>query len=279
MANTKYLSCKDHTVSGEEFDLLHNEAYDMLITQPVPSLDKLHEYYKSDAYISHTDAKKSMVEKIYQKIKHLNLNKKISYINATNPGKGALLDIGTGTGDFLLSAKKKGWDVHGTEPNKKARLLAKEKGVSVSEELTVEKKKYDVITMWHVLEHVPDLKEQIKSLSRLLADNGTLFIAVPNFKSYDAKYYNEYWAAYDVPRHLHHFSKRSINKLFKEEKMVVVKILPMVFDAFYVSMLSEKYKKSKLSFVRGALTGMISNLKANSSGEYSSLIYIIKKAK
>ncbi|ETN94069.1 class I SAM-dependent methyltransferase [Zhouia amylolytica] len=278
MTKTKYLSCKDYTVTGENFDLVYDEDYDMLITHPQPDPEKLPAYYQSDEYISHTDAAKTILDKLYQRVKKINLNKKVQYINTTNPKKGLLLDIGAGTGDFLLYAQKLGWEVQGIEPNKKARILAKEKGISIAEKLTIEKTKYDVITMWHVLEHVPNLKEQIQQLSALLSDDGTIFIAVPNYKSYDAKYYEEHWAAYDVPRHLWHFSRKSISKLFKEQNMRVVKILPMVFDSFYVSLLSEKYKGSKMRFIKAFTRGTISNLKAKQTGEYSSLIYVIKKA-
>ncbi|MCY1240886.1 Methyltransferase domain protein [compost metagenome] len=133
--------------------------------------------------------------------------------------------------------------------------------------------------MWHVLEHVPNLEDQIKELKRLLKPNGSIIIAVPNFKSYDANHYKEFWAAYDVPRHLWHFSKTAIHKLFQKENIELVKILPMKFDSFYVSLLSEKYKTGKMNFVKAFFVGLKSNWKAKRNFEYSSHIYVLKSAK
>lgn len=271
------LICKDHSVTKEEFELIKDMDSDMLITTPQPETKKLFKYYESDDYISHTDSKRSLFEKVYQIIKQYSLNKKLRIINRFSPAKGMLLDIGAGTGDFLLCSRKAGWLIQGVEPNLKARKLADEKGVHLLEDIDqVTDQKFDVITLWHVLEHVPDVKNYIAKLKNLLKDNGTLVIAVPNYKSYDAKYYKEFWAAYDVPRHLWHFSIKSIKFLFSKEKMEVVKILPMVFDSYYVSLLSEKYKTGKMNYIRASLIASVSNLKAKFNQNYSSLIYIIK---
>jgi 2-polyprenyl-3-methyl-5-hydroxy-6-metoxy-1,4-benzoquinol methylase len=191
-----------------------------------------------------------------------------------------LLDIGAGTGDFLIEAKKRGWITTGIEPSDKAKSIAKQKGVVFSEGLSaIQNHSQDVITMWHVLEHVPDVEAQIKELKRILKPDGVLIVAVPNFNSYDAKHYGAYWAAYDVPRHLWHFSKTAIKKLFAAEKMDLIKIAPMKFDSFYVSLLSEKYKTGKMNFIGGFLTGLRSNLKAAQNFEYSSHIYVLKNTK
>ena len=237
----------------------------------------LPKYYESDDYISHTDGKRSLFEKVYHWVKSYSLKKKVSLINSFHPEKGRLLDIGAGTGDFLATAKANGWQITGLEPNEKARNSAISKGVSFeNDSKSIENQSFDVITMWHVLEHVPDIEQQIKDLKRLLRPNGTIIIAVPNYKSFDAKYYGEFWAAYDVPRHLWHFSKVSIEKLVAKENMKLVKILPMVFDSFYVSLLSEKYKNGKMNFFKAFYIGMQSNLKAKQSLEHSSHIYVIK---
>jgi len=132
--------------------------------------------------------------------------------------------------------------------------------------------------MWHVLEHVPNLMESIKMLKELLTDDGHLIIAVPNFKSYDANHYKENWAAYDVPRHLWHFSESSIRHIFGKNDFAVIKTLPLIFDSFYVSLLSEKYKTGKSNLINGFVNGLKSNMKASRSGEYSSKIYVLKKA-
>ena len=272
-----FLTVTDYSVSKEIFDLYHNEELDMLITSPQPGLDILGKYYESVDYISHTDSKRSLFEKMYHFVKSIALKNKLNLINSQQPNKGSILDIGAGTGEFLSVARQDGWKTIGVEPSDKAKAIAKNKGVSFVEQTSeLESHSFDVISMWHVLEHVPDLNQQIQELKRLLKPNGTLIIAVPNFKSFDAKHYGKFWAAYDVPIHFWHFSKTAIKKLFQKEEMQLVKILPMKFDSFYVSLLSEKYKTGKMNFVKAFFIGLQSNLKAKKNFEYSSHIYILK---
>jgi len=272
-----FLTVKDYSVSKETFDLYHDETLDMLITHPQPSLENLGKYYESEDYISHTDNKRSLFEKLYHFIKNIALKNKLNLINSLQPNKGKILDIGAGTGDFLSVAKNDGWETIGVEPSDRAKAIAKNKGVSFVEETTeLKNHSFDVISMWHVLEHVPDLDKQIKELKRLLKPTGTLIIAVPNFKSFDAKHYGKFWAAFDVPIHFWHFSKTAIKLLFEKEEMKLEKVLPMKFDSFYVSLLSEKYKSGKMNFIKAFFTGLQSNLKAKKNFEYSSHIYILK---
>jgi len=275
-----YRTVKDNSVSKETFELLYDENLDLLITSPQPSKNDLGRYYESDDYISHTDGKRSIFEKAYHFIKNIALKNKLSLINDLQKSKGNLLDIGAGTGDFLLVAKQNGWKTIGIEPSEKAKTIAERKGVELKSNLSdFADHSFNVITMWHVLEHVPNLENQIKELKRLLRPNGTILIAVPNFKSFDAKYYKEFWAAYDVPRHLWHFSKTAIEKLFAQEDLRLEKILPMKFDSFYVSLLSEKYKTGKMNYLKAFSIGLKSNLKAKKNFEYSSHIYVLKNAK
>ncbi|MDG1715047.1 class I SAM-dependent methyltransferase [Lacinutrix sp.] len=278
-----YIKVKDHSVSGEEFQLIVNNEYGYLETTPQPLVEKLPEYYKSENYISHTNAKRNLFEKTYHVIRNMALKRKLKLINSFSSEEKNLLDIGCGTGAFLKTAKDDGWEVFGIEPNEKARDIANkscEGSVFNIEKLEVFKaQSFDVITLWHVLEHLPNLHAQVLILKTLLKPNGTLVIAVPNYKSYDAKYYKNFWAAYDVPRHLWHFSRESILRLFKTVEMKVVNTLPMVFDAFYVSLLSEKYKNSLLKIIPAFFIGWLSNSKAKRSGEFSSLIYVIKNDK
>ncbi|MSP85699.1 MAG: class I SAM-dependent methyltransferase [Flavobacteriaceae bacterium] len=272
-----FLAVIDYSVSKETFDLYYDQDLDMLITSPQPSPEILSSYYESNDYISHTDSKRSLFEKAYHFLKGIALKNKLNLINNCSSSKGNLLDIGAGTGDFLLSAKQNGWDSIGVEPNEKAKAMAVKKGVEFSastEEL--ESHTFDVITMWHVLEHVPNIENQIKELKRLIKPNGTIIIAVPNFKSFDAKYYGKFWAAFDVPIHFWHFSKTAINLLFKKENINLEKVLPMKFDSFYVSLLSEKYKNGKMNFVKAIWIGLLSNWNAKWSSEYSSHIYVLK---
>jgi 2-polyprenyl-3-methyl-5-hydroxy-6-metoxy-1,4-benzoquinol methylase len=272
-----FLTVKDYSVSKETFDLYYEETLDMLITHPQPSLENLGKYYESEDYISHTDNKRSLFEKLYHFIKSIALKNKLNLINSLQPNKGLILDIGAGTGDFLSVAKNDGWQTIGVEPSDRAKAIAKRKGVSfVSATSELENHSFDVITMWHVLEHIPELDKQIKELKRLLKPTGTLIIAVPNFKSFDAKHYGKFWAAYDVPIHFWHFSKTAIKLLFEKEEMKLEKVLPMKFDSFYVSLLSEKYKSGKMNFIKAFFIGLQSNLKAKNNFEYSSHIYILK---
>lgn len=274
--NIFFQKVKDYSVSKEIFELHHNPEYDILITFPKPSLEKLPSYYESDDYISHTDGKRSLFERAYHFIKGIALKNKLKLINEQSP-KGKLLDIGAGTGDFLVVAKNDGWQITGIEPSAKAKGIAINKGVTFAESISaLESHSFDVITMWHVLEHVPNLDEYLTELKRLIKPSGTIVIAVPNFKSFDANFYGRHWAAYDVPRHIWHFSKTAIEKLFTEKGMKLIEVLPMKFDSFYVSLLSEKYKTGKMNFVRAFFVGWKSNLNGQKTKEFSSHIYIIK---
>ena len=276
-SENKYLSVKDFLVSGENFDLIYSKDLDLLKTIPVPKPKNLPKYYESQEYISHTDEKRGLLSKLYQLVKKWSLQKKTKLIYAQNNGFGSLLDVGAGTGDFLNVAKKNGWQVYGMEPNANASNLALKKGLELKSSLNdFVGKQFDVVTLWHVLEHIPNLEETISTLTNLVKSNGTLIIAVPNFKSFDAKYYGKFWAAYDVPRHLWHFSKNSIEKLFSE-KFHLKKTEPMIFDSFYVSLLSEKYKTGNNFSINAFWIGFISNIKAKRTKEYSSHIYCFKK--
>lgn len=275
-----YLKVKDYLVSGEEFMLAENEFGDLLQTIPVPEIEKLPEYYKSENYISHTDTKKSFTEKVYHFVKGIAIKQKVSFIKSLNKSAGKLLDIGSGTGDFLVAAKVKNWEVFGVEPNQDARVLSEQKGLKVSNELKeIAETNFDVITLWHVLEHVPDLENYIQEIAARLKPTGTLIVAVPNFKSKDAKHYKEFWAAYDVPRHLWHFSKPAIQRLFSKHNFQLIKTKPMWFDAFYVSLLSEKHKTGKSNWFRAIFIGALSNLATLATKECSSHIYVLKKNK
>lgn len=279
---TKKISCKDYTVSNQKFDVVYNNKMEMYETFPQPKIEDLGAYYESEDYISHTDSKKSLTDKLYQIVKSYTLNTKLKLINSFQTETKKVLDVGCGTGDFLLKCKKNGWDVIGVEPNENANNLATSKLFESSTSeiyqnlFDLKQEKFDVITLWHVLEHVPNLEDYILKLKLLLKPNGVLVIAVPNFKSYDAYYYKEFWAAFDVPRHLWHFSKKSIELLFSKIQMNVRKINPMIFDSFYVSLLSEKHKNGQSNFLKAFLIGFLSNIKALRTKEYSSLIYIIK---
>lgn len=272
-----YLKTKDYSVSQEEFELVQHPEFDMLITKPQPK--EIDRYYQSENYISHSDSKKSLLDKMYQFVKRVTLFQKVKLVDRYVQDDKSILDIGAGTGDFLFAAAQKGWTISGVEPNSEARNRAFQKSVALSPDLeSLMHRKYKVITLWHVLEHLPDLENQILKMISLLEERGALVIAVPNFNSYDAKHYKESWAAYDVPRHLWHFSRTAIKKLFHKYGMEVVETRPMIFDAFYVALLSEKYKTGKTNYLRAFQVGLRSNISAWTTKEYSSLIYVLKKA-
>jgi 2-polyprenyl-3-methyl-5-hydroxy-6-metoxy-1,4-benzoquinol methylase len=274
--NISKISTKDFLVTLESFELEYDSKTDMLVTKPIPQ--DLEKYYDPNNYISHSDSGNGLLEKIYQTVKKYTLNNKVKLINEYTIEEKKLLDIGCGTGEFLISAKNKNWETVGVELNDIARKKAIDKKLEIFKSLDdLNDQKFDVITLWHVLEHLPNLDKQINKIASLLNKNGTLIIAVPNYKSYDAQYYKEYWAAYDTPRHLWHFSQNAIKSIFKNKKIEVVKTLPMYFDSYYVSLLSEKYKSGSSNFLKAFYRGFISNMKAKTSTEYSSLIYVLKK--
>jgi 2-polyprenyl-3-methyl-5-hydroxy-6-metoxy-1,4-benzoquinol methylase len=207
------------------------------------------------------------------------IESKFKLINGLN-SNGLVLDYGCGTGEFLGYVKKQERAVLGVEPSEFARKQAIQNHqlnvLSLEEFPSISDNSASIISLWHVLEHVPNLEEYISELKRLIKSSGTIIIAVPNFKSYDAKYYGEFWAAFDVPRHLWHFSKTAIQKLFAKQNLKLVEVLPMKFDSFYVSLLSEKYKNGKMNFLNAFWIGLKSNQYGNRKKEYSSHIYVIK---
>ncbi len=278
---TEYLNVQDFTVSQEKFSIQACKKCGFKFTNPRPDLFKIGDYYKAESYISHTNTSKGLIAKLYHSVRKYTLKGKLNLINRLIQKKGKLLDVGCGTGMFLNVCRENGWTVNGIEPDNGARQIAEQinKAAIKTEVLTSFKNEtFDIITMWHVLEHVHLLNETVDWLKERLSDSGYLIIAVPNHESKDAKIYQEYWAAYDVPRHLYHFSQKSIKQLFEQKGFSLKETLPMKFDSFYVSMLSTKYQVGKINYIKAFLDGLKSNLNAESNnGNYSSLIYIFKK--
>jgi 2-polyprenyl-3-methyl-5-hydroxy-6-metoxy-1,4-benzoquinol methylase len=276
-----FLACTDFTVSHETFQLHKCNQCSLVITSPRPFESEIAKYYLSDEYISHS-GKSSGIGFFYNKVRSHSLKWKGRIVLKYRNEKSSALDFGCGTGEFVQTLTNQKWNVIGVEPSS----IAREKALTLNPNKIVESlnqvnSTFEIITLWHVLEHIPDLNEKLKNLSQLLTLNGTLFIAVPNHTSYDAKHYQSYWAGYDVPRHLWHFSKQSMQTLVHNHGLKIVDIVPMKFDSFYVSLLSEKYKNNNnlnpVSFIKAFITGLRSNLKANGNN-YSSLIYVVKKS-
>jgi 2-polyprenyl-3-methyl-5-hydroxy-6-metoxy-1,4-benzoquinol methylase len=274
-----FISGKDFFLTGESFEIVNCHRCGFRFTNPRPQAEELGKYYESTEYISHSDSRKGLFASVYQLVRKYTLARKLSLINKYQR-KGKVLDIGCATGQFLNYMALHGWEAIGIEPDLKTREHAISKyGLSVFPEEhlnSFEKLSFDVITMWHVLEHVSDLNGRMSQIKSLLKPQSTLIIALPNCNSYDAKKYKGFWAGYDLPRHLYHFSKQDVTLLVEKHGFKVVKILPMKFDAFYVSLLSEKYKSGKMRWLPALWNGFWSNLSSGSGNGHSSLIYVIK---
>ena len=277
-----FISCVDNTVSRETFQIVQCVSCGFKFTNPRPEENELGKYYKSEEYVSHSNSKKGFINSTYQSVRKYTLLKKLQLISKFYK-TGNILDIGCGTGEFLNTCKNAKWQTLGIEPDPDARQMGIQNfGLDIREEAELRNlndASFDIITMWHVLEHVPKLNERVQELKRLIKPGGVIIIAVPNCNSLDAKIYKENWAAYDVPRHLYHFTPKDVDSLFALHGMKIFRILPMIFDSFYVSMLSEKIKTRRTNIIRATWNGLRSNLHALKSGKtYSSQIYLIRKS-
>lgn len=278
---SKKIACKDYTVSAETFTIVECVKCTTRITSPRPDNISLPQYYLSDDYISHTSSAKSLFDKIYLLARKYTIKKKIALINRLNESTKNILDYGCGTGEFLHACQLNGWTIDGVEPSQIAREKANHLlSTTVASSIEETNQLYSIATLWHVLEHVPNPSQTLMDISQKLLPNGTIIIAVPNYTSYDARHYYNYWAAYDVPRHLWHFSPKGMRTIIEKSGLELTNPKPMILDSFYVSFLSEKYKNGRLTLV-GAISaffiGLLSNLSALKTKNYSSLIYVVKK--
>lgn len=276
----KAFKTQDYFLSQEEFNICVCRKCGFHFTNPRPTATALGPYYKSDHYFSHSHTNQGILGVLYQQIRKHTLRKKYELVSGIKDGE-SILDIGCATGQLLNEFKKRGWHTMGIEPDEKAREYAHQTyDLKVFDEGkldTLEAQSFDVISMWHVLEHVSDLRKRMEDLRRLIKDNGSLFIALPNLDSWDAHYYQKYWAGLDVPRHLYHFKKENVEMLFDKYGFSMHKMVPMKFDAYYVSLLSEKYKKNPFYLFSAFFRGWYSNLKARKNiPNHSSILYILK---
>ena len=277
-----FLVCKDYTVSDENFNIVSCKDCNFKFTNPRPDNSVLGNYYKAESYVSHTNSKKGIVNKLYHAVRNYTLKSKIKMVSGF-VSRGTILDYGCGTGMFLSAIKKAGWETYGMEPDNDAIKIASENGNNVFSDkenvvASIGDKKFNAITLWHVLEHVTDMSETLAFFKNQLSKEGVLIIAVPNHVSFDAHYYKEHWAAYDVPRHLHHFELKSMKALVEQAGFKLQETKPMRFDSFYVSMLSEKYKTGSVNLLKAFWIGLQSNLKAKNTYSYSSTIYVFRHA-
>lgn len=274
----------DYFLTKEMFSLLECLDCDVNFTSPQPSKESIASYYRSEEYISHSNSSRGAFNKIYKAVRRLSISQKIRLISGYK-SKGSILDIGCGTGHLLHGFKKKGWKTAGIEPNASAAKFAVHQlHLEVSGEEAIAEfpdQCFDVVSMWHVLEHVHDGNERMKQIYRILKDDGVAVVALPNLLAFDAKKYGPAWAAYDVPRHLFHFSPKAFSNLASSNGFTVLKTSPMIFDAYYVSLLSEKYLHGKKCVIKAMINGLKSNLAACTfnKGNFSSLIYILSKSR
>ena len=278
---TTVFSLKDYFYTEETFTIQQCTKCGLRITNPRPDEKALGAYYKTENYLSHSDRNETLFDKMYHFIKKYNLSHKRKLIEKFHRS-GKIMDIGCGTGAFLGQFDKSRWNRLGFEPDEEAREIAKTiQGVEVNDLSVLNNltdTKAEVITMWHVLEHVSTINEQLSKIKSLLSDDGILVIAVPMSNSYDANYYGKYWAAYDVPRHLYHFTKETLGQLLSKHGFHLVEKYPMRFDSFYISLLSEKYKKKSFPLLRALIKGICSNLAATTEkGTYSSMIFVFRQ--
>ena len=277
------LTCTDHYASGEQFEVIRCVHCGLLMTQGVPVEAEIGKYYETPDYISHSDTQQGLMNRVYHWVRQYMLSRKAALVKRTSGlSEGSLLDYGTGTGYFANAMLCQGWKVKAIEKSPQARAFAKKQfGLNVEAEHSLKdypSMSLDVVTLWHVMEHLEHLNEMWETLHRILKDKGMLIVAVPNPESYDARKYKEWWAAYDVPRHLWHFSPSVMQRFGDKHGFVLEKEHPMPFDAFYVSMLTEKYKSNELSFVKGLWTGALAWFSALGNKERSSsLIYVFRK--
>jgi SAM-dependent methyltransferase len=278
-----YLKCKDHFLSKEVFELFRCQGCGFVFTQDHPEENGSDRYYESDDYISHDDKSPGVLNKIYLLARKIMLTRKREIVeSAAGLKRGSLLDIGCGTGYFAGAMKNAGWLVTGLEPNKKAREFSSRKFdlniISPEQILKLSSDSFDCITLWHVLEHLNNPFQYAGEFVRLLKPEGVCIIAVPNCSSFDAQYYREYWAAYDVPRHLWHFNPHTIRIFSQRSGFKVERQLNLPFDVFYISILSERYRGSIAPLLKGMFIGKLFwILSVFRNQRSSSIIYLLRK--
>ena len=279
-----FLSCTDYTVSQEQFALVCCKRCAFVFTNPRPNIYEIGRYYESTNYTPHSGGGNSIVVKLYRIVRELTLKKKLKLITRLCSTPGKILDYGCGSGEFLHTCHRAGWNVFGVDASEIARKHTQLNFniQAVSPETLAESTEtasFDVISLWHVLEHLHQLHETIELLKSRLAPAGWLLVAVPNRNSNDAKRYGQYWAAYDVPRHLYHFRPQDLETLMDRHQLKITELLPMPFDAYYVSLLSEQYqgKAGLPRYFKAFMAGFGSNEQAkNNIGTSSSVLYLIQ---
>lgn len=282
-----YESVQNRLNIEESFKIAECENCGFKFLNPRPNINSIEKYYDVEKYHPHKISEESLVDKIYLKVRNINISTKKKLLNKLSPQDKTLLDIGCGTGEFLEAMRNDSWTVTGIETAKEARDMANRDGIKVYDNLNNIGQQFNIITMWHVLEHIHDVPKLMDNLNRLLTENGYLIIAVPNIDSTDAKFYKENWIALDTPRHLYHFTPKDISALFNKHNFEVKQITNrLFFDVWYNALLSaqhlskvENRSTSIGDLLKAGIIGKLSFLNGlfNPSQKASSPIYIIQK--
>jgi len=204
------------------------------------------EHYQAEGYdpFQEVESGSSLSQKLYALAKPFGLSWKRRLVSRYLPHPGSLLEIGTGTGSFLDTMHKGGWEVQGCEKDDNAARFAREKlhldvfngDLSDVKDL---KESYDAVTFWHSLEHIHRIKENLSVVKKVIKQDGRLFIALPNPDSCDAAIYANRWVAWDAPRHLWHFKPSAMEGLLRQYGFRLIRCHAMPLDPFYNSLLSE----------------------------------------
>lgn len=278
MGRRSVLSAKDYLISHELFHVEQCVTCGGLFTNPRPNDLNISKYYHSSDYISHARSARSFTERLYMRVRNYMISLKIRFLNNFLPVSARVLDIGCGTGDFAEALNKRGYEAMGYEPNPGASKIAEEKGIKLvtGEQalLNIPDQTFDAITLWHVLEHLHQPVQMLEQCKRLLKPGGVLLLATPMHNCFDASFYKNEWAAWDLPRHLLHFSRESLVNLLERQGFEPRKRKGMPFDSFYVSLLSEQNRGTRspvIRYIRAIFIGMWSNmLAAGGKREWSS---------
>jgi 2-polyprenyl-3-methyl-5-hydroxy-6-metoxy-1,4-benzoquinol methylase len=241
--NTPCLTVPDRFNPKEKFQLVKCNGCGFVFLSPRPDEESIGAYYQSEAYQPHQEKASSFNEKIYRWVRNRNVRYKRRIIERIVE-KGNLLDYGCGTGEFLLEMQQAGWQTIGYEPAEKAAKIAREYGLQMIQNLSEIKSKLNVITMWHVLEHVHQANELLEKIHQVLDPEGMLIIAVPNRLSFEAQMYRSNWVAWDAPRHLYHFTPADMARLLDKHSFQIVDHKMLYFDPWYNALLSASLETS-----------------------------------
>ena len=266
---------KDHFLTNKSFEI-KKISDGVLATLPKTNVRDLKPYYDAKNYHSHSSTN-SLMSRLYNFSSHIMSFRKVKFVSRFLKNKNTILDFGCGKGRFLLSAKKRGFEVYGVDFITGFQKDLSIKNIKIYNKIESLSETVDAITFWHSLEHINEVSQTLILCRKYLSQNGILVVAVPNFDSFDANYYKNFWAAYDVPRHRFHFNKKGLLKTIQKHGFKHLRTKPMFLDSIYVSILSEKYKGTKMYYLLGFLVGALSNLIALFSQEYSSNTFVFEK--